>query len=62
MIAINGVPNMNEDFQNGQAAAKREYQSPKLQMYGDVRTLTQSKGDMGPLDGGMVVPFHRSMA
>jgi hypothetical protein len=34
-----------------QAPAKAPYERPTLVVYGDVRTLTQSIGGHGPLDG-----------
>jgi hypothetical protein len=31
---------------------KKPYQKPNLRVYGDIRTMTQSAGNMGIRDGG----------
>jgi hypothetical protein len=41
----------NESTPQGDQA-KKEYSSPKLTIYGDIRTLTQAVGMNGMLDGG----------
>ena len=40
---------------NPQGCGKKPYEKPVLSVYGDIRTLTQSRSFMaGNLDGGMV--------
>jgi hypothetical protein len=41
---------------------KKVYQAPKLQVYGDLTEMTQSKGPRGKLDGGMTLGMRRTGA
>jgi hypothetical protein len=37
---------------------KKVYSRPQLQVYGDLRTITQSVGKTGKMDGGSPNPNH----
>ena len=41
---------------------KKVYQAPKLQVYGDLTELTQSKGPRGMTDGGKALGMRRTGA
>jgi hypothetical protein len=51
-------PQENDSTPQGDRA-KKEYSSPKLTIYGDIRTLTQVVGTHGNSDGGNP-PMHKS--
>jgi len=38
---------------------KKSYQQPQLQVYGDLRNITQAVGNMGGSDGG-TPPMHKT--
>lgn len=37
---------------NQPEARKKPYQTPKMVAYGDLRAITQTKGNTGDMDGG----------
>ena len=39
---------------------KKTYQTPRLQVHGDIRQLTQSHSAMGAKDGGTVFGMRRT--
>jgi hypothetical protein len=43
-----------------QPPAKKTYHRPRLTVYGDVREITQTRGNAGPLDGGTVFLMNKS--
>jgi hypothetical protein len=41
-------------------SAKKPYQAPKLLVYGNLSEMTQAKGNMKMLDGGVVLGMRRT--
>lgn len=41
-------------------STKKTYQTPRLQVHGDIRQLTQSHSAMAMLDGGTVFGMRRT--
>jgi hypothetical protein len=47
------MKNNNEQSLPNKKRPKKAYQRPELEVYGDLRNITQALGVKGPKDGGM---------
>lgn len=47
-------------MQRNEDRTVKAYEAPKLEIYGDIRTITQATGPNGNRDGSMVAPNVRT--